>query len=447
MPHQQLVADVGCEIDPVTLLPAYREVGISLPRQSGKTTEILSWEIDRALNWGRPQRSAYTAQSGKDGRDKWLDEIFPMLRQSPLNELIAQINEGMGNESIRWKTGSIIRLLSTSTGAGHSKTLDQAALDEIWADQDDRREQGLRPAMITRPDAQLLWCSTAGTQASVVLNRKVQAGRLAAAENSGHGIAYFEWSAPKDWDPDDEDSYFSFMPALCPDPPCRCGASEGWRHTITLETIRVERDAMKPEEFLRAYGNRPTGRADNVIPMEIWRDACDPAASPSGKISFALEVAHDRSSAAIAAAGAGKIELIEHAPGTSWVVGRANELSATHGAQVAIDARGPAGGFADQIRRCNPMDGGEVIEACAAMYDAIADGTVKFRTDPAFDAAIEGVVKKQVGDRWVWSRMASAEDVTPLMAATLALAASRAAAGKKPPLFISMTPLEEPETA
>src|SRR5439155_13341340 len=121
--------------------------------------------------------------------------------------------------------------------SGHSKTLDQAVMDEIWADEDDRREQGLRPAMVTRPDAQLLVCSTAGTQASTVLNRKVTTGRLAAEENSGHGIAYFEWSAPEDWDPDDEDSYFSFMPALCPDPPCRCGVGQGWKHTITLDVI------------------------------------------------------------------------------------------------------------------------------------------------------------------------------------------------------------------
>src|ERR1043166_6947186 len=60
MPWQAYVADVGCEIDSATGLPAYREVVVTVPRQSGKTTLFLSWQIDRCLNWGRPQRSAFT---------------------------------------------------------------------------------------------------------------------------------------------------------------------------------------------------------------------------------------------------------------------------------------------------------------------------------------------------------------------------------------------------
>jgi len=71
-----------------------------------------------------------------------------------------------------------------------------------------------------------------------------------------HGIAYFEYSAPEGWDPLDEDSYFGFMPALCPSPPCRCGGGK-WRHTITLDAIRSERVSMEAPEFARAYGNVP----------------------------------------------------------------------------------------------------------------------------------------------------------------------------------------------
>src|SRR5690606_34926578 len=109
-------------------------------------------------------------------------------------------------------------------------------------------------------DAQILVCSTAGTDESLVLNRKVEAGRAAVEADSGHGVAYFEWSAPDDWDPDDEASYFTFSPALCPDPPCRCAPpGENWRHTITLEVLRSERASMEPDEFKRAYGNVKAG--------------------------------------------------------------------------------------------------------------------------------------------------------------------------------------------
>ena len=78
-----------------------------------------------------------------------------------------------------------------------------AEIDEAFDDVDDRREQAMLPAMITRPEAQLLVVSTMGTDASTYLNRKVEAGRAAALEGRTSGIAYFEYSIPLDEDVDD----------------------------------------------------------------------------------------------------------------------------------------------------------------------------------------------------------------------------------------------------
>jgi hypothetical protein len=427
MPWQRYVADVGCELDERGF-PAYRQVIVTVPRQSGKTTLFLSWQLDRCLSprWRHPQRSAFTAQSGKDARDKWLDELYPLLEKSKVAPLIRRMNRGFGNESVLFHTGSLIRLLSTSASSGHSKTLHQAVLDEIWHDTDDRREQGLRPAMVTVGDAQQLVCSTAGTAASMLLNRKVAVGRLAVATDSGRDIAYFEWSAPDDWNPEDEDGYFSFMPALCPDPPCVCGHGDGgWRHTVTLDVLRSERADMDPSEYRRAYGNRPTLGADYVIPPDVWGRVCDPAAKPGGSPQFGLDVAQDRSSAAIAATDGKVVELVDHREGLGWVAGRCNELTAAHGGSVALDFGGPAGVLADSIDQVEKLSGRDVVQACGAMFDAIVERRVRFRAEDApshpFTAAVMGAVKKPVADNWVWSRSASAQDVTPIMAATVGL--------------------------
>jgi hypothetical protein len=345
MPWQQFVAAVGCEIDPRTGFPAYREIVITIHRQAGKTSLLLSWQLHRcnARRWRHPQRSVFTAQTGKDARDKWIDELFPLIRNSGLKALIAQsgrggpaINEGMGNESIRFKTGSVIRLLSTSAGSGHSKTLDQAVMDEIWHDVDDRREQGLRPAMITKPEAQLLVCSTAGTVQSVILNRKIEAGRRAVAEDSGHGVAYFEWSAPEDWDPDDWGSYFGFMPALCPSPPCQCDPDGRWRHTITLDVLRAERASMDLAEFKRAYGNVTASVQDlrwQVVPESEWR-ARHMADMPSPEqFALSVTVAPDLSRAHICKAGPiGEglfgVAVVDSREGVSWLTDRLYERCA-----------------------------------------------------------------------------------------------------------------------
>lgn len=409
MPWQRFVADVGCELLP-SGLPAYREVVVTVPRQSGKTTLFLAWQVDRCLNWGRPQRSLYTAQSGKDARDKWIDELFPLLKGSALMPLIRAINEGMGNEAVKFRkpVGSLIRLLSTSASSGHSKTAHQAVMDEIWADTDNRREQGLRPAMLTVPDAQLLTCSTAGTEASTVLNRKVETGRNAALEDSGSGVAYFEWSIPDGMDIDDPASWPLFMPAL--------------GFTQTSETIAAEMQMM-PElaERTRAYGNKKTAGKSTLLPEGIWRQVCDLDAEPGEGLALGVDVAHDRSSAAIVAADGSVCELVERRTGTGWVAERCNELAAKHGARVVMDFGGPAGALADSIDRCGDderLKGRTVAQACVGLYDAIVDQHVLFRSAPELDEAAAAALKRPLGDTFVWQRKAAGGEV--LMAASLA---------------------------
>jgi hypothetical protein len=456
MPWQNDVAAVGGEIDRVTGLPAYRQVIITVPRQQGKTTLCLSWQLHRctAPRWAQPQRSAFTAQSGKDARDKWLDEIFPLMRASklfrPRGPLVTRLFEGMGNEGVRFRNGSLIRLLSTATSTGHSKSIHQAVLDELWHDSDSRREQGLRPAMITIPDAQLLVVSTQGTDASVVLDRKVAAGRAAAQADTGYGIAYFEFSAPDGWDPEDEASYFTFMPALCPDPPCRCGGGK-WRHTVTLDAIRSEREdsSMTAAEFARAYGNIPdrSGRVTDLADMSNWADCADPGSRVADPVALGFSVAPGGSSAAVAvggrrADGLGHGEVVEHRPGTAWLVGRLCELAdrwkpcATvmnpAGAARAFEKELIERGFVVTSAGKDPPPGqwrlhmtgmGEYAAACGALQADVAAARWRWlgrAAQESLDDAVAVARTRLLADAWAWSWRNSKGDIGPLEAVTLA---------------------------
>jgi hypothetical protein len=444
MPHQSLIADVGGEYDPVTGIPYYREIIVTVPRQTGKTTLYLTFQIHRCTSrrWAQPQRSAFTAQSGKDARDKWLDELFPLIRKSrKLKPLIARIYEGMGNEYIRFVNGSLIRLLSTSTSSGHSKTLHQAVLDEIWHDKDSRREQGLRPAMITIADAQLLVCSTQGTEESVILDRKVEAGRAAVLEDTGHGTAYFEYSAPDGWDPDDEDSYFGFMPALCPDPPCRCGDGR-WRHTVTLDAIRSERVSMEPAEFARAYGNIPdrAGQKANLTAFrDQWPSRADESSQVQGEVAVGLAIAPDLAWASIAvggrrADGLGHGELIEHRPGTAWLVDRVMELAGKWDpCAVVLNPSKLAAAVEKELierglktkpepgqRRLHVVGGREYASACVALVKDVADDRWRHLGQPPLNDAVAGVVTRKLADLWAFDAKDAGVVMSPLEAVTLA---------------------------
>lgn len=419
MPWQRLVADVLGEYDPSTAVPFYREVWVTIHRQGGKTSLVLPTEVDRCLSWGGPRKVAYTAQTGQDARRKLLEDQVPIIESSPIRAARQKVIRVNGAEGIVFKNGSRIDVLASSAAAGHGRTLDLGVVDEAFHDRDDRREQAMLPAMITRPQAQLLGASTMGTDASIYLNRKVEIGRAATVEDSGFGVAYFEWSIPEDADIDDPEVWWQFMPAL------------GW--TISEAAVAHARQTMSEGEFRRAFGNQKTSSDERLIPADVWDAVLDPDAAPTGDLELGLDVNFDRSSGAIGVFGGGQAELIRHDAGTSWMVGEVKRLADRHRAAVVIDGGGPAASIADELEdervKVRRLSGPEGAAACARMFDSIVDGKVRIRPHQALDDAAAGVVKKPLGDRFVWSRSTSSEDVTPLWALTLAHAHSQQEVG------------------
>lgn len=257
MPWQRHVADVALEHAGGRL--CYRDVGVAVPRQSGKTTSVMALVVYRMLSTPR-QRIAYGAQTRLAARGKLLDDFWPRLKRSPLGELftVTRVN---GSESLRATNGSILSLLSVEEAAGHGSTFDLAILDEAWS-LDNRAEQSVRPAMVTKVNAQLWILSTAGTERSTYWRSKVDSGRTAVAAGITDGLCYFEWSAAPDADIGDPATWWGCMPAL--------------GHTVDESTIAADLAAMDPGEFKRAYGNLWPDESNEgwvVIPRDVWMAA------------------------------------------------------------------------------------------------------------------------------------------------------------------------------
>lgn len=410
MPHQQQIVDTALEVDKDGK-PFWREVVVLLPRQHGKSVLTLAWMLQRALRWPDPQKIAYSAQTGFDARRKLLDDFGPMLMHSRFDAVISKFNRRAGNEGVEFKTGSRIDVIASSESAGHGRTLDLAILDEAFADQDNRREQAILPAMATKPAAQMLLVSTAGTDSSVFLRRKVEAGRAAVLDGADRGIAYFEWSAPEDANPEDERTWWATMPAL--------------GHTINLDVVRHARQTMSEDDFRRAYLNQWTATDERVIPAAVWDAVCSRSVAPEGQLVFGVDVAADRGSASIVAVDRdGQGELVEYREGVAWLVDRAVELAERWNAPIVLDAYGPAGTFADAIEapgvRVDRYSARQVSMACAALFDAVADRKVRVRDHERLSAAVAGARRRVSGDSWFWGRRDTQVDVSPLVALTLA---------------------------
>lgn len=407
MPWQRLVADVSGEYDPATGLPAYREVVVTVPRQSGKTSVQLVKVCDRSLVWGRACRSAYTAQTGLDARQKVINDWMPVLARSPLRAAVTRELRGAAETAIEFSTGSRLEVLASAEEAGHGRTIDLGLIDEAFADEDDRREQALVPAMTTVPDAQLLVFSTMGTGRSTLLNRKVDAGRALAEAGVTAGIAYFEWSAPDDADPDDPAVWRACMPAL--------------GFTIGEAAVRHARLTMTDGEFRRAYLNQRREHDDRWLPPGAWAGCRHPdglVLPPDGSdVWLGFDGSYNNDATAIAgctpAGHVFRVGLWERPPGASdsWVVPRDRVDAAVHAAYGRWRVRGMA---MDRSRWASeaqawaerwpgtvadvPQNRSRMVPASAHFYSAVVQGRLTHDGDPDLARHLANAVTRETPD-------------------------------------------------
>jgi phage terminase large subunit-like protein len=415
MPWQQQVVDVALELDGDGL-PAYREIRVTVPRQSGKTSMILAVEVDRCIAWGGLQHVLYAAQDRINSRAKW-EEQCQLLRQTPLRAAFKQ-RRATGLEATIWPgTGSVIGITASGETSGHGQTLDLGIIDEAFAQKDERLAQAFRPAMLTRQAAQMWVLSTMGTEESIFLHDRVDDGRLRVEAGERSGVAYFEWSAGPDDDPDDPETWWRCMPAL--------------GRTVTEKVVQDDHDAMTADGFARAYLNQRTGAGQPVIPELQWRAAVDGASQLRGTPVFAIDITPSREHASVAVAGwrhDGRVhlELVDNRQGTDWIVARVEELYRKwHPWPVVVDPASPAGSllvdFAALGVPTETISARDYAHGCGAFYDAVvaSPSTAVHRDQPSLNLAVAAARKRVLGDAWAWARKVGG-DISPLVAVTLA---------------------------
>jgi phage terminase large subunit-like protein len=422
MPWQRQVVDVAFEIDPATNLPAYRTIVLTVPRQSGKSTLILSAFLDRCLNefWGGRQRCIYAAQTRNDARKKWEEDYVEDMQRSKKLRGKFKLNLTNGREHVKFDNGSQIGITATTEKAGHGQTLDLPVVDEAFALVDDRLDQAFDPAMVTRKNAQQWVVSTAGTPDSLYLNAKIAKGRELVEKETRSGLAYFEWSAPEDTDPDDEDQWLLCMPAL--------------GYTIDLDVVRSSRQKLGLAEFQRAYLNQTIDRSvgDRVIPLAVWNDSADPSSDDVADPVLTIDVSRDRETAAVALGGRRRgddryhVQVLRHEPGTDWVVPALHELRGQIGRRVPLimDAAGPASTLLPDLQAAGweptTTTAREMAQACGAFYDDVINDRVRHMDQAPLNSALATARKRELADTWAWGRKQSGADIAPLVAVTLA---------------------------
>ena len=390
---------------------ASKNVGIIVPRQNGKGAILEARELAGLFLFGE-DLILHSAHEFKTAAEAFRRLLFLVQSTPDLDKRVQRVRTSHGDEGIELRSRQRLRFVARSTGSGRGFTGDCVILDEAY-NLSSKAISALYPTLSARPNPQVWYTSSAPLQSveSDELRKFCRRGREGRPR-----LTYIEYCASHDADQSDPAVWAQANPAM------------GIR--ISEEAISDEVDALGTEfarERLGIWDDSEGG--ERVIPAADWEACLDVKSGPVGPVAFALDVSPSRTSAAFAVAGeAGSggthVEVVDHLPGTDWLVARAKELQAKWGGSLAVGAGSPAASLLVELEQA----GVKVLEvstpdhakACGNLYDAVLQRTLRHLGQPELEAAVRGADRKFSGDTWLWSRRASTVDITPLVAATLA---------------------------
>jgi phage terminase large subunit-like protein len=396
------------------------EVGLVVPRQNGKGSILEARELAGLFLFGE-RLILHSAHEFKTAQEAFL-RVLSLVEDTPdLDRKVERVRTAHGSEGIELKNGARLRFVARTGGSGRGFTGDCVILDEAF-ELPPKTVSALLPTMsarmgMTDGGPQVWYTSSAPLVDSEVLRRLRRRG-----VEGDTRLCFLEWSAPEDADLDDREAWAQANPSL---------GIPG--HGITEEFIEtVERGGMLPDDFARErLGIAPDpDLVSTVIPLERWQACTDPRSQFTGEPMVVVDVTPDRASASIAAGGVRAdglphVELVDCQPGTAWVIPRLKSLK-TRPRRVLVDATGPAGSLIAEGQAQGveivPVSTADHAKACGYLYDAVLEGRMRHLGDPRMEKALQGAVRRDVGDgAWLWSRKSSLLDISPLVACTIAL--------------------------
>lgn len=426
----------------------FQTVIVLVGRQNGKTTvgAILAlfflYIVRSGLVLG-------TAQDVSQAEDTWQECVDMAQANEDLAEQIRHVWYTNGSKRLQLDAGRDYRVRASNRKAGRGKSADLVLLDELREHQTWEAWSALSKTGMAKKSA-LRWCmSNAGDGTSVVLRHfRVKAHALLGdpdgiasdmdvspddIEDSTIGL--FEWSAPPGADKHDVDAWAQANPSM--------------GYTVPMKNLRAA-CADDPDDVFKTecLCQWVTASVTPPFPIGAWEKGIDEGShiAADSPLWFGVDVSDDRNRSSICVCGlrpdrSWHVELIEYRVGVGWLQQWfAERVQGYRGMKVALQAKGaPVSSFAEILGAVDgvtivPCQGADVAGWCGRLWDAVAacdDGSgsdstpVMHRAQPALDLAANIAATRPLGDgAWAWDRKKSLEDISPLVAATMALGAA-----------------------
>jgi phage terminase large subunit-like protein len=406
--------------------------GLSVSRQNGKNGLLEMRELFGIVGLG--EKILHTAHEVKTSRKAFLRlaSFFENPRKYPeLARLVAHngIRKTNGQEAIVLANGGSVEFVARSKGSARGFTVDVVVMDEAQEMDDDHLE-ALLPTTASAPkrNRQLIWTGTPPKpEDSGDVFLRVRATSL---DRTALRQCWHEWSFPDDADLDDPAVWAIGNPAVG----IRLGAEE----------LAEDRASMSDDGFGRERGGMwVLTSSQRVIPDGLWSAiGLQTAAPDGGQMSIAIDMSPDRQTTSLASVeavgGFPCVDVRDTKRGApDWVIPRVVEACKRFDVRaVVIDGAGPASSLIEPLRaekiEVTITGAGHMKRACGMFYDAVFSSKLRHLNQVGLNVAVSAVRKRKLEDAFAWQRKDPDADITPIVAATLALYGFTAQDVKKP---------------
>lgn len=426
-PGQRLDVEVMLATRPDGLWAA-GVTGHEKPRQNGKGDSAEVVEL-----WGLTQRAERILHTVHDAvllATETQSRMLTLLEGHPdLRRLIARSWKGTGQQMIELRNGATI-WYRTRTGSG-ARGVDE--VDRVVVDEAQHAEiehlSAITPTQAISANPQLNAMGTGGLEGKSAWwwSLRKQTKRETPERFGYVGFSAQEWEIDEagnvtlgEVDPHDKALWWDTNEAL---------HSGRITEEYLDRQLRLLGPAAFAQEHLCVWAPPPFDSGSSVIPAAAWAACADIGGISGDTFAFALDVSRDREWSSIAVAGRGRVgvhvEIADRRPGTDWVVARAKELQDKWSGRVGVAAGSPAASLLPQLEAAGvdvvEVSNADHARACGSFYDAVMQRTVSHTGQAALDAAVAGAARKFYGDAWLWTRRPTLTDISPLVAATLAM--------------------------
>ncbi|WP_036963665.1 hypothetical protein [Promicromonospora kroppenstedtii] len=431
----------------------YKQVIVEIGRRATKSTSIMATLIGRAM--ARPgYKAVVTAQSGVIASSIILEhgEMLENNGYAGYKRKTSDDVEGDGTmrllrnggrEKIEFSNKSVIWCVPPTAAAVRSK-----AADDVWIDEGGEHEgekgqsflDGVRPLMDTRGElAQLILSGTPGIARVGMFWDALEDARKGTDPDDGivdYSLSDEEYGEldPRPWDDLSEEQQEIERAVWRRIHPGPSSYKPDGSTLTSVRTLERRRAKMPFHQFVREYlCYWPADAMTSAIDMGAWAACERPAVSLPDKWAWAYDVAPDGSAAAVCAAwrdddGNAWLEVLDYRPGTDWLPKFVQAHRGTQRFGIAYDAINanldPAAvmeAFKPRVKTNGLHMSKGVVPAQARFVRELNAGRIRHSGQPTLTTALEGARWRESEGGRLFGRKASANDVAPAVAASLAL--------------------------